>query len=109
MHEGGTLIVQYNTNRRLKVDKVAPYKLELSRDRVTDENSEVRIINPTHELLNYPNKINQEDFAGWVQERGLYFPNKWDSNFEAVISMNDKNESPKTVAAGARFNSSITR
>ena len=95
VHEGGTLIVQYNTNRRLKVDKVAPYKLELSRDRVTDENSEVRIINPTHELLNYPNKINQEDFAGWVQERGLYFPNKWDSNFEAVISMNDKNESPK--------------
>ncbi|MBT8317167.1 MAG: LmbE family protein [Lutibacter sp.] len=95
VHEGGTLIVQYNTNRRLKVDKVAPYKLELSRDRVTDENSEVRIINPAHELLNYPNKINKEDFEGWVQERGLYFPNKWDSNFEAVISMNDKNESPK--------------
>ncbi len=92
---GGTLIVQYNTNRGLKVAKVAPYPLSLSRDRVTDENSEVRILKANHELLNYPNKISKEDFNGWVQERGLYFPNEWDSNFEAILSMNDKNETPK--------------
>ncbi len=92
---GGTLIVQYNTNHRVKVDEVAPYPLKLSRDRVTDENSEVRIINPNHELLNYPNKIVASDFDGWVQERGLYFPDEWDANFEPIISMNDKNESPK--------------
>ena len=92
---GGTLIVQYNTNHRVKVDDVAPYPLKLSRDRVTDENSEVRIINPAHELLNYPNKIVASDFDGWVQERGLYFPNEWDANFEPIISMNDKNEDPK--------------
>ena len=95
VNNGGTLIAQYNTNHRLKVAEVAPYSLELSRDRVTDENAEVRIINPTHELLNYPNKIAQHDFEGWVQERGLYFPNKWDSNFKAILSMNDKNETPK--------------
>ncbi|RXP52299.1 PIG-L family deacetylase [Lutibacter sp. HS1-25] len=92
---GGTLIVQYNTNHQLKVNEVAPYSLKLSKDRVTDENSEVRFINPTHELLNYPNKITESDFDGWVQERGLYFPNEWDSNFETIISINDKNESPK--------------
>ncbi|UMB60682.1 PIG-L family deacetylase [Lutibacter sp. A80] len=92
---GGTLIVQYNTNRGLKVAKVAPYPLTLSRDRVTDENSEVRILNTNHELLNYPNKISNKDFNGWVQERGLYFPNEWDSNFEAILSMNDKNETSK--------------
>jgi LmbE family N-acetylglucosaminyl deacetylase len=92
---GGTLIVQYNTSHRVKVDEVAPYPIKLSRDRVTDENSEVRIINPNHELLNYPNKISNTDFDGWVQERGLYFPNEWDSNFEAILSINDKNESPK--------------
>ncbi|SNR73014.1 GlcNAc-PI de-N-acetylase [Lutibacter agarilyticus] len=95
VHNGGTMIVQYNTNRRLKVNEVGPYPIELSRDRVTDENSEVRIINPTHELLNYPNKITKTDFEGWVQERGLYFPDKWDANYEAIISMNDKNETPK--------------
>jgi len=95
VNNGGTLIAQYNTNHRLKVAEVAPYSLKLSRDRVTEENAAVRILNPTHELLNYPNKISQQDFEGWVQERGLYFPNKWDSNFTAVLSMNDKNETPK--------------
>ena len=95
VNNGGTMIVQYNTNHRLKVDKVAPYSLKLSRDRVTEENAEVHILNPEHELLNYPNKISQQDFEGWVQERGLYFPNKWDSNFEAILSLNDKNETAK--------------
>lgn len=95
VHNGGTLIAQYNTRHRVKVDEVGPYPIKLSRDRVTDENSEVRIINPKHELLNYPNKISESDFDGWVQERGLYFPNEWDENYEAIISMNDKNESPK--------------
>ena len=92
---GGTMIVQYNTNHRLKVEEVAPYSLKLSRDRVTDENAEVRILNPSHELLNYPNKITSHDFEGWVQERGLYFPSEWDANFEVILSMNDKNEPAK--------------
>jgi len=95
VENGGTLIAQYNTSHRVKVDEIAPYLIKLSRDRVTDENSEVRILNPNHELLNYPNKISESDFNGWVQERGLYFPNEWDSKFEAILSMNDKNETPK--------------
>ncbi|TGV04794.1 PIG-L family deacetylase [Flavivirga rizhaonensis] len=93
--DGGNMIVQYNTNHRLKADKLAPYDLKLSRDRVTDENAEVRFLNPQHELLNYPNKITQQDFKGWTQERGLYFPNKWSNEFTPILSMNDKNESPK--------------
>ncbi|HEY9168151.1 MAG TPA: PIG-L family deacetylase [Lutibacter sp.] len=92
VEKGGTLIVQYNTNRGLKVDEVAPFPLKLSNDRVTEEDAEVRIINPAHELLNYPNKITQKDFEGWVQERGLYFPSEWDSKFEPILSMNDKDE-----------------
>ena len=94
VNNGGTMIVQYNTNRRLKVDQVAPYKISLSRDRVTEENSTVKIVNPNHEIMNYPNKITEDDFDGWVQERGLYFPDEWDSNFETVISINDKNQTP---------------
>ena len=48
-----------------------------------------------HPLLNEPNKITEEDFKGWVQERGLYFANDWDSKYEPLLSMNDKDETPK--------------
>ena len=96
--EGGNLIVQYNTNRRLKVDNIAPYDLKLSRDRVTDENAEVRILNPNHPILNYPNKITSEDFKGWVQERGLYFPNEWSKEFTPLLASNDKGETSKEGA-----------
>ena len=95
VEQGGNMIVQYNTNFRLKVDKLAPYDLKLSRDRVTQENAEVRLLNPNHEVLNYPNKITQKDFEGWTQERGLYFPNEWSEEFTPILSMNDKGETPK--------------
>jgi len=96
VENGGNMIVQYNTSRGIKVDQIAPFDLKLSRDRVTDENAEVRIINPNHELLNFPNKITQDDFKGWTQERGLYFPNQWSKEFTPLISINDKGEDPKT-------------
>ncbi|WMI64856.1 PIG-L family deacetylase [Aestuariibaculum sp. YM273] len=92
---GGNMIVQYNTNRGLKTDHLAPYNLTLSRDRVTDENAKVEILHPEHPLLNTPNKITQKDFEGWTQERGLYFPNKWDQAFTPILSMHDKDESAK--------------
>jgi LmbE family N-acetylglucosaminyl deacetylase len=92
---GGNMIVQYNTSRRLNAKQFSPYHLKLSRDRVTDENAEVRFINPDHELLNYPNKITQKDFEGWTQERGLYFPDEWSNEFTPILSMNDIGETPK--------------
>ncbi|MCA6074585.1 PIG-L family deacetylase [Fulvivirga sedimenti] len=92
--EGGTLIVQYNTNFRLKTGEFAPYPLQLSRDRVAEEDAEIRILTPEHPVLNTPNKITQADFEGWVQERGLYFPGKWDDRYTAILSSNDSGESP---------------
>jgi LmbE family N-acetylglucosaminyl deacetylase len=92
---GGTMIVQFNTSRRLVTNDLAPYSLKLSRDRVSMEDAEVRILNPDHEVLNFPNKITAKDFEGWVQERGLYFPDEWDEHFQAVLSSNDPGESPK--------------
>ncbi|MEM9679790.1 MAG: PIG-L family deacetylase [Bacteroidota bacterium] len=92
--QGGNLIVQYNTSFRLKVDQLAPFDLELSRARVTDENAEVRLLDADHPILNFPNKITEKDFEGWVQERGLYFPNKWSDEFTPLLSLNDKGESP---------------
>ncbi|MBL6448930.1 PIG-L family deacetylase [Fulvivirga sp. 29W222] len=93
--QGGTLIIQYNTNFRLKTDQFAPYPLELSRDRVTDENAEVKILEPKHPAMSAPNKITGKDFDGWVQERGLYFPNKWDKSYTALLSSKDKGEGAK--------------
>lgn len=90
---GGNLIVQYNTNRG--VDVQAPYELQLSRDRVTDEHSKVTMIAKEHSVLHYPNTIIDADFYGWVQERGLYFPNKWSKEYTPILSMNDKGESAK--------------
>ena len=87
---GGTMVVQYNTSHRLVTKQVAPYALSLSRDRVTDEFAPVTILDPSHSVLNSPNKITQEDFKGWVQERGLYFPNKWAEEFTPILAMNDK-------------------
>lgn len=94
--KGGTLIVQYNTSGRLEIDqdKFSPYPISLSRDRVTDENSVVKILKPNHPALSVPNKISGKDFEGWVQERGLYFPDKWDAQFEALLATNDPGEDP---------------
>ena len=94
VENGGNMIVQYNTSRRVNVE--APFSLELSRDRVTDENAPVKFIATNHEVLNYPNKITESDFDGWTQERGLYFPSEWSNEFTPILSMNDKGESPKT-------------
>ncbi|NNJ88172.1 MAG: PIG-L family deacetylase [Eudoraea sp.] len=94
---GGNLILQYNTSGRtgLKFENLAPYSLEVSRDRVTDENAPVTILNPKHPMMNFPNKIEPKDFEGWVQERGLYFPDQWDPAFIPVLSMADPGETPK--------------
>jgi len=94
--QGGNMIVQYNTSHRLKVDQIAPYDLKLSRDRVTDEYADVRLLATNHEVLNVPNKITSKDFEGWTQERGLYFPGEWSSEFTPILSMNDEGETPKT-------------
>ncbi len=90
---GGTVIAQYN-NSEADASKYSPYALSLSRDRVTEEDAEVTFLNPQHPVLNFPNKITSKDFEGWTQERGLYFPTKWDPAFEPLLSMSDKGEKP---------------
>ena len=97
IQNGGTLVIQYNNSFDLAIpaDQLAPYKLKLSRERVTVETAPVRFLQPEHPVLNFPNKITPKDFDGWVQERGLYFPNEWAPEFDAVLSCNDPNESPK--------------
>lgn len=94
--EGGNLIVQYNTNSfagPLK-EQVSPVPFKLSRDRVTIEEAPVTFLLPEHPVLNFPNKITNTDFDGWIQERGIYFATEIDSSFECPLSMNDPKEKP---------------
>ncbi len=97
---GGTLLIQYNTNSELRVPvaEIGPYPFRISRDRVTEEDAEIRLLQPGHPALNFPNKITAADFEGWIQERGLYFPDQWDKNYQALLSCNDQGETPKDGA-----------
>ncbi len=94
VRQGGNVIVQYNTSRRLKVDPIGPYPLQLSRQRVTDETATVKILEAKHPLFTTPNAINAKDFEDWVQERGLYFASSWDDNYTPLLAMNDPGEAP---------------
>jgi LmbE family N-acetylglucosaminyl deacetylase len=95
--KGGNLICQYQTASRSGgfQKNVAPYSLQIGRDRVSEEDAAVKFLNPEHALLNYPNKITQKDFEGWVQERGLYFAEQWASEFTPILAMHDTGETPK--------------
>ena len=100
VENGGNLVIQYNTagRRDTAFKDLAPYPLEISRDRITNEDSEVKILARDHSAVNFPNTITDEDFEGWVQERGLYFPGEWDPKFTPILQMNDKGESPTNGA-----------
>jgi LmbE family N-acetylglucosaminyl deacetylase len=92
---GGTMIVQYN-QYGYTTPGIAPYPLDIARphDRVTDHEAEVRFLDPDHQLLSWPNRIDPVDFEGWVQERGLYFLNTWDDRYVPLLEMADPGEEP---------------
>lgn len=92
---GGTVIVQYNTNWKLLVDDISPLPLTLGQNRISEEDAELKILAPNHRVFQYPNKITGDDFDNWVQERGLYFADSWDSTFTPLLKGNDTGESPQ--------------
>ncbi|MBL8233479.1 MAG: PIG-L family deacetylase [Bryobacterales bacterium] len=97
--KGGTLVVQYNVlegfpgrESRESTKNLGPYPLQLSRDRVTVEDSPIQIPNPNHPLLRAPNAISKRDFDGWIQERGLYFAREFDAKYESLFAAQDPGE-----------------
>jgi LmbE family N-acetylglucosaminyl deacetylase len=90
---GGTVVVQYNRPDP-RVTPLAPFELHLSGDRVTDETAAMTFLAPDSPVLNTPNKITSADFDGWIQERGIYFPNQWDDHFTPILACHDPGESP---------------
>lgn len=92
VEQGGNYIIQYNTSRGIDSEWMSPYEFKLGRGRVTDETAPVRFIDPSHKILNQPNKLDKADFDHWVQERGLYFASEWSPAFQPVLAWNDKGE-----------------
>ncbi|HEY0863325.1 MAG TPA: PIG-L family deacetylase [Lacunisphaera sp.] len=99
VEQGGTVIAQYNRPNGLLADRLGPYALSIEGPapalRVTDETAPVTLLAPDHAALNTPNRIKPADFDGWVQERGAYFPSKWDEErYTALLGMSDPGEAP---------------
>jgi LmbE family N-acetylglucosaminyl deacetylase len=94
VRKGGTLIVQYHTLASEGVD-FTPYPAKLSRSRVVDETAPVTILAPKHVIFRWPNLITEEDFSGWIQERGLYFLEQWDARFTPLLESHDPGEPPQ--------------
>ncbi len=94
VNEGGNLIVQYNTSNQIGPvrAKIGPYNFNITRNRVTDENATVTLLKPEHPVFNSPNKIVQDDFKGWIQERSIYHATDTSGKFEKLIGMNDPGE-----------------
>jgi len=93
---GGTLVVQYNTNNRIAPLEVpiGPYTLSVGRDRITDETAAMEAVDAQQSLLHTPNEIAAADFDGWVQERGLYYADKWSDEYHPVLRSADPGEAP---------------
>jgi len=91
--DGGTLMVQYNTDvSTFNTGTLTPYPAQLSRNRVAVEEAPVTILDPKSAVFRYPNPIFEHDFDGWVQERGLYFMDKWDDQYTPLLACNDPGE-----------------
>ncbi|HLZ41511.1 MAG TPA: PIG-L family deacetylase [Candidatus Sulfotelmatobacter sp.] len=90
---GGTLVVQYNTSvGEFNDGKFTPFSAQLSRARVSVEEAPVQILAPDDSVFHFPNTITPADFDGWVQERGLYFMDKWDDHFKPLLACHDPGE-----------------
>ena len=96
VQQGGTLVVQYNVvdRRSPTLQAIGPFPLQIGSARVSVEEAPVTFLNPQHPLLAAPNKIGEDDFRGWIQERGLNFAAQWDGQYEALFETHDPNEDP---------------
>lgn len=99
VRNGGRLVVQYGQGE-MQRPGIMPYPITLKQpaERVTDEDAPVTFTDPQSPLLNAPNKITQDDFNGWVQERASYMPSTFDAHYHTMLAMNDPGETPNRAA-----------
>ena len=97
VRNGGNMVVLYNTQEFVP-NTFAPFPGELPRtaEEVSEEDSPVNILAPQHQVLNWPNRINDAAFDGWVEQRGSKFFTKWDPSYTPIIATNDKGQAPQS-------------
>ena len=95
VENGGLVINQYNVNRGLLTEEIAPFQLKLGTNRISEEDAKMKFLVPNSPVFNTPNKISEDDFKNWVQERGLYFADSYDQNLIPLLEGNDTGESPQ--------------
>ncbi len=95
-HKGGNLIVQYQTPE-FDAAPFGPYPYTMGRrpEEVSEEDAQVNILMPEHPIFQHPNQITEADFDGWVEERGSKFLTEWDSNYQALLTCNDREQEPQ--------------
>jgi hypothetical protein len=98
VEQGGNYVVQYNTSNQIGPvkAKIGPYPFSITRNRITDQEAAVVFLDPKHPLFNFPNKITQADFEGWIQERSIYHGVDTSGKFQSLLSMADPDEKPDT-------------
>ncbi len=96
VRRGGNLVVMYQKDGEWKPE-YAPYPFALSRKRVTHEDAPIEVLTPDHPLLNRPNTLGPEDWADWVQERGVYFPEEVSPEYTKLLSTHDPDEPALTT------------
>lgn len=96
VHKGGNLIVQYQTPE-FDAAPFGPYPYTMGRrpEEVSEEDAQVTILMPEHPIFQHPNQITEADFNGWVEERGSKFLTEWDSNYQALLTCNDREQEPQ--------------
>jgi hypothetical protein len=92
---GGVVIVQYNTPEYDYNYGPYPYTMSRNPEEVTDEASKVAILAPDNPVFNWPNKITEKDFAGWVEERGSKWMRSWDPQWQALLEAHDEGQEPQ--------------
>lgn len=95
VENGGLVLNQYNTNRGLLTNEIAPFELKLGAGRISEEDAKLKMLIPNHSVFQIPNVITDQDFEHWVQERGLYFADEWDQKLTPLLEGNDTGEVPK--------------
>jgi LmbE family N-acetylglucosaminyl deacetylase len=94
VEQGGNVVIQYQINRGMTTERMAPFDLRIGRERITQERAELTPLAPNHPVLNAPNAIGPADFDGWIQERGLYFAQSWDEAFVPIFEGADPDVEP---------------
>lgn len=89
---GGVVVVQYNTPEYDHNFGPYPYVMTNDPEEVTDETSQMTILDPSNPVFNWPNKITTKDFDGWIEERGSKFLQSWDPHYTALLETHDKGQ-----------------